>query len=165
MQMLFSITLLDIVVVAVVANIITDIYELLLEKILGKSRDWHLVGRWMINIPRGTFIIDPEDETGVVAGELPAGWVFHYVVAVLFATLYLLGVHFLLNSHPNLANAIGFGVVTVAAPWLIMMPGLGAGIFARYAERPNFVRIMSLSVHVVFGIGLYVGSVVAGVTN
>jgi hypothetical protein len=161
MQTIINITFFEILIVGIVANIITDIYEFAIERYLGKARDWHLVGRWMITIPRSSIIIDPNDDTQATSGELPLGWIFHYVVGVLFAAIYLIVV-FVLDTHPSFANAVGFGIITVVAPWFILMPALGAGMFASKAARPNFIRVMSLSVHVVFGIGIYFGTIVAG---
>lgn len=158
------ITLTDILIIAVVANIVTDVYELALERILGKTRDWHLVGRWVANIFKGSFVLDTNDETQSFAGELALGWVFHYVVAVAYVAIYLIGVLFVLGQPPSAATAIGFGVITVAAPWFILMPGLGVGVLAVNAGRPNFVRVVSLSVHTVFGVGIYFGIVTAGLT-
>jgi hypothetical protein len=154
--------LVDILVVAIVANIITDIYEWALERISGKTRDWHLVGRWLANIFTGSFVLDTGDESRAVPGELVLGWTFHYAVGAFYAAAYLYGVQFFFNQPPSAATAIGFGVITVAAPWFILMPGLGVGFFAANAGRPNFVRVASLSVHTVFGVGLYAGVVVAG---
>jgi len=151
----------DILIVALVANIITDVYELGLERLLGKTRDWHLVGRWFVNVFKGSFVLDPTDETRVVPGELALGWVFHYIVAIAYVAAYLMGVRLILDEAPSFGTAIGFGIITVAAPWFVLIPGLGAGVFATNAERPNFVRLTSLTVHAVFGVGIYLGVIVA----
>ena len=140
------ISLSDILIIAVSANIVTDLYEFALERLLGKTRDWHLVGRWVANIFRGSVILDTNDDALAVPGELILGWVFHYIVAFLYVAMYLVGTQF----------------ITVAAPWLILMPGLGLGVFAAKAAKPNFVRAASLSVHTVFGIGIYLGLVILG---
>jgi len=153
---------LDILIVALVANVVTDAYELGLERLLGKTRDWHLVGRWFVNLFKGSFVLDPTDETRVVQGELALGWVFHYMVAIAYVAVYLLSIRLILGEAPSFGTAIGFGIVTVAAPWFVLMPGLGAGVFATKAERPNFARLASLSVHTVFGVGIYLGVVVTG---
>lgn len=154
--------LLDVAIVAVVANLVTDIYEYALERFLGKTRDWHLVGRWVANIAEGSLSLDPNDETRAVSGELALGWVFHYAVALFYASVYLFGVWHVLGEPPSLGTALAFGVVTVAAAWFVLMPGLGAGVFATKAARPNFARAASLSVHAVFGFGLYLGCRIAG---
>ncbi|MBT7570293.1 MAG: DUF2938 family protein [Rhodospirillaceae bacterium] len=156
------ISLSDILIIAVSANIVTDLYEFALERLLGKTRDWHLVGRWVANIFRGSVILDTNHDALAVPGELILGWVFHYIVAFLYVAMYLVGTQFILGEPPAMDTAIGFGIITVAAPWLILMPGLGLGVFAAKAAKPNFVRAASLSVHTVFGIGIYLGLVILG---
>lgn len=154
-------TLIDILIVAVAANVITDLYELALERFLGKTRDWHLVGRWGANLLKGKLFLNSADETRAVSGELVLGWVIHYIVAVAYVAIYLLSLR-ICGASPSLESAVAFGVITVAAPWFILMPCLGVGAFAKNAARPNFVRGASLSVHVVFGVGIYLGTVTAG---
>ncbi len=155
-----EVTWFQVLVVGVVANIVTDIYEWLLEKSLGKTRDWHLVGRWVADLGKGVFRHAAISEADAKPYELPLGWAFHYLVAIVFAQVYLQFLGAVLETPPTLWNALTFGVVTVLAPWLILIPGLGGGFFASRTERPNFVRLASLSVHAVFGIGLYIGVLV-----
>ena len=50
------------------------------------------------------------------------------------------------------------GVVTVLAPFLIMQPGMGAGIAASRTPRPGAARLQSLITHAVFGFGLYLAA-------
>jgi hypothetical protein len=40
-----------------------------------------------------------------------------------------------------------------------MQPALGLGFMASRTPKPAAVRIMNVSVHAVFGIGLYLGAV------
>ncbi|MBT3369106.1 MAG: DUF2938 family protein [Rhodospirillaceae bacterium] len=150
----------EVLVVGVVANIVTDIYELLLEKSLGKTRDWHLVGRWVADLGRGVFRHGAVENAPAKPYELALGWAFHYLVAILFAQIYLQFMAAVLEQPPGLGSALTFGIVSVVAPWLVLIPGLGGGFFASKTERPNFVRLASLSVHAVFGLGLYLGVVV-----
>jgi hypothetical protein len=41
-----------------------------------------------------------------------------------------------------------------------MQPGMGAGIAASRAPRPNAARLQSLVTHTIFGLGLYVAGLV-----
>jgi hypothetical protein len=47
------------------------------------------------------------------------------------------------------------GIATVLAPFLLMQPGMGLGVFARRAPHPWKARLHSLLMHAVFGLGLY----------
>ena len=50
------------------------------------------------------------------------------------------------------------GIGTVLAPFLLMQPGMGAGIAARRNPRPAVARMHSLVTHAMFGLGLYVAA-------
>ena len=54
--------------------------------------------------------------------------------------------------------ALLVGVVTVAAPFLLMQPGMGAGIAASRTPRPAIARVHSLLNHLAFGAGLYLSA-------
>jgi hypothetical protein len=51
--------------------------------------------------------------------------------------------------------ALTVGLLTVAAPFLVMQPAMGAGLAARRTPNPNMSRLRSLATHGVFGAGLY----------
>jgi hypothetical protein len=57
--------------------------------------------------------------------------------------------------HPTLGPALLVGIGTVAAPCLVMQPGMGAGVAASRTPRPGAARLQSLVTHTVFGVGLY----------
>lgn len=85
------------------------------------------------------------------------GWAAHYLIGVLFAAVYLA----LPEAQAQLAQGpiapVLFGLVTVAAPFLLLQPGMGAGIAARRLPFPWTARRRSLFAHAVFGFGLWIG--------
>jgi hypothetical protein len=58
--------------------------------------------------------------------------------------------------HPTLGPALIVGVGSVAAPFLLVQPGMGAGIAASRTPRPAVARLQSLATHAIFGLGLYI---------
>ena len=50
------------------------------------------------------------------------------------------------------------GIVSVAAPFLLMQPGMGAGIAASRTPHPTAARFNSLLTHTIVGLGLYVAA-------
>ena len=52
-------------------------------------------------------------------------------------------------QHPTLLPALIVGIVTVAAPFLVMQPAMGLRALGR---RPRFT---ASSLHAMFGLGLY----------
>ncbi|WP_256961308.1 DUF2938 domain-containing protein [Salinicola salarius] len=47
----------------------------------------------------------------------------------------------------------------MVAPYLVMMPGMGAGVAASGTKHPNVERIKSVVGHSVFGLGMYLTAV------
>jgi hypothetical protein len=133
-----------------------DIWATIAKHILRlPTADWALVGRWFGHMPRGILAHNPIANSPVIPNELAIGWVAHYCTGLVYGAAYLWIVQSLLSTNPSLTSALVFGLVTLIAPWLIMQPSMGAGIFASKTPHPSLVRLVNLSMHVVFGACLY----------
>ncbi|MEJ0085034.1 MAG: DUF2938 domain-containing protein [Pseudomonadota bacterium] len=144
------------------ATALTDLWALARKRALGiAAPDFGLVGRWMAHLARGRFRHERIAATAPVRGERLIGWTAHYLIGVAFAALLpaLWGVQWL--EHPALAPALIVGVATLAAPFLLMQPGMGAGIAASRTPRPTVARFHSIVTHTVFGLGLYASALIA----
>jgi len=119
------------------------------------TANWALVGRWFGHMPKGVFVHHAIADAAPVRNELAIGWIAHYVTGIVYGVSYLLIVRILLSTEPSLVSALTFGLATLVAPWLVMQPGMGAGVFASRAPRPGVVRLVNLSMHVTFGLCLY----------
>jgi hypothetical protein len=119
------------------------------------SPDYGLVGRWIAHMARGRFFHDPISASPPVQRERTIGWISHYLIGIAFASILLAiwGIEWV--RHPTIAPALIVGIGSVAAPFLIMQPGMGAGIAASRTPNPGAARARSLVAHAVFGIGLY----------
>lgn len=123
--------------------------------------DYGLVGRWVAHLARGRFRHESIKASAPVRGELVIGWSAHYLVGIAFAAV-LLGIWGLAwVREPAIGPALIVGIGSVAAPFLLMQPGMGAGVAARRTPRPGAARLQSLVSHAVFGIGLYATAWVA----
>jgi len=143
------------------ATVCIDIWATFANKILKFPRtNWAMVGRWVGHIPGGKFIHHPVSASAPVKNEALIGWVFHYLIGIFYAAVYVVYVSIALNNVPTFMSALIFGWITLLSPWFIMQPGLGLGICAVKAPRPNLVRLQNLIIHSVFGIALYYGWVV-----
>lgn len=140
----------------VIATVAIDFWATFATRVLGWPRtNWKMVGRWLGHIPNGQFTHLSISSSPSIRHELAVGWLFHYVVGCVYAALYVVFVSAVQMGHPTLTSALLFGLVTVLAPWLLMQPGLGLGIFASRAPRPNLVRLQNLIIHNIFGLALY----------
>ena len=141
------------------ATFTMDAWGVLRRRLFGvPAPDYALVGRWLGHMPMGRFRHDAIARSPAVRGERALGWCMHYLTGVLFAAVLPMvwGIAWL--RHPTPGPALLVGVVTVAAPFLLMQPGMGAGIAASRTRRPSMARAHSLLNHLVFGAGLYVSA-------
>lgn len=138
------------------ATLVMDIWAIARKRLLGApAPNYGLVGRWLAHIPRGRFRHDSIAAAVPVRGELLIGWAAHYLIGIAFAAI-LLGIWGLAwVRHPTIGPALLVGIGTVAAPFLVMQPAMGAGIAASRTPRPGASRVQSLVTHAIFGLGLY----------
>ncbi len=114
-----------------------------------------LVGRWLRYMPAGIFKHANIGSTPRKSAECAIGWMAHYTIGITFASAFvtLVGPDWL--QHPTLMPAIGFGCITVLAPFFIMQPAFGLGFAASKTPNPTQARFRSLMNHAAFGVGLY----------
>lgn len=144
------------IAIGVGATLVMDLWMLLRKRLFGiAALDYALVGRWFAYLPRGKFRHAPIAASPPVPGERAVGLLAHYVSGIVFAGFLLAigGADWI--DRPTLGPALIVGIGSVAAPFLLMQPGMGMGVAARLAPRPALARLNSLVTHAVFGIGLY----------
>lgn len=148
--------LFGLLVTGIGATAVIDLWALLRRQLFEIALpDYGLVGRWLGHMRRGRFRHDSIARAQAIRRERLIGWVAHYATGIAFAGI-LLGIggeEWM--ARPTLGPALLVGVATVAAPFLLMQPGMGAGIAAIRTPRPGPARIQSLLTHAVFGLGLY----------
>ncbi len=149
-------TIVRAVAIGVGATLVMDAWGILLRRGFGiRSLDYALVGRWLGHMPAGRFTHDKIAAAAAVPGERAIGWTAHYAIGVAFAIVLLAVCGGEWVRQPTLVPALAAGILTMAAPFLIMQPGMGLGIAASKTPNPNVARLRSLATHVVFGAGLY----------
>ena len=146
------------VVAGVIATAVTDVWTIVRKRLFGKSLANHgRVGRWPLYMPRGRFRHHPIAASPPVQGERVIGWTAHYLIGIVFAAVLLAVWGIGWTGQPTIAPALIVGIGSVAAPFLLMQPGMGAGIAASRTPRPAAARLQSLVTHAIFGLGLYAG--------
>lgn len=138
------------------ATVVMDAWGIARGRLFGiPNMNYALVGRWLAYLPRGRFRHDPIAKAPPVRGELAIGWIAHYAIGIAFAAALLATWGLEWAQRPTLGPALALGIGTVAAPFFVLQPGMGAGIAASRTPRPNASRLQSLVTHAVFGLGLF----------
>lgn len=138
------------------ATALIDLWAVARKRLLGiPAPDYGLVGRWLAHMPRGRFHHDSIAVALPVRGERLIGWIAHYLIGISFAAILPAVWGHAWIQHPTIGPALIVGIGTVAAPFLLMQPGMGAGLAASRTPRPGAARMQSLVTHGIFGIGLY----------
>ena len=154
------------ITIGIIGTVGMDVWALLVRNIFRLPvTDWAMIGRWTAYIPKGRYFHSPIAASEKVRHELAIGWAVHYTTGMIYGGLYLFLMQVVLGNAPTLQSALIFGLATLAAPWLVMQPCLGLGIFASNAPKPWLVRLINISMHTVFTIAMYVGWKLMGYFN
>ena len=138
------------------ATVTLDLWNAFLERAFGvPSLSMGMLGRWFGHCLRGRFSHDSIARAAPVPGERVLGWIVHYGIGITWAGLLpaIWGLDWV--RRPTLLPAMIVGIATLVGPFLVMQPGMGLGVFASKAPRPNVARWKSIASHTVFGVGLY----------
>ena len=150
---------LDALAIGVGATAVMDVWAVALKRYWCiPSLNLAMVGRWLGHLVRGTVTHTNIAQAAPVRDEAVLGWTAHYAIGVLFAAVLLALAGQEWVEAPTFAPALLAGVLSVAAPFCILQPGMGAGLAASKTPRPNAARVRSLMAHTAFGIGLYLAA-------
>lgn len=140
------------------ATVVMDAWAALLRRFGIPSLDFALLGRWIGHWRDGVWFHDRIASASPIEGERALGWLAHYAIGISFAAL-LVGVFGLRWARtPTFLPAILVGLVTVAAPLLVLQPALGLGIASSRTAAPLFNSLKSVVTHLVYGVGLYLAA-------
>ena len=149
------------VLIGLGATILMDIWAELLACFPGQSRpNWAPVGRWVWHLRRGQVFHEDISRAAPYAHERALGWAFHYLVGILYGVILAVIMGPAWFAHPSFWPAWIWGIVTIAAGWFLLVPGLGLGWAASKTANPAMTRILGLAAHTVFGFGLYASALV-----
>lgn len=147
-----------IVVIGVVATALMDLWLLLLLRLGVPATGFGMVGRWVGHLARGRIAHAAITRAAPVRFELALGWGVHYAIGVGYAALLVAAQGTTWLDRPTFLPALAFGALTVAAPWFVMQPAMGAGVLALKTPTPLKNSLRTLVNHLVFGAGLYVAA-------
>ena len=121
-------------IIGVGATAVMDWWAIVRKPLLGIAPpNYALVGRWLAHMTRGRFRHDAIAVSSPMRGERLIGWTAHYLIGIAFAAV-LMGIWGpTWARRPTIGPALVVGIGTVAAPFLLMQPGMGR----RHRRRAN----------------------------
>jgi hypothetical protein len=158
-SMLSSHNVAQVIWVGIGATAVMDGWLFIIARLGVPVASFGLIGRWVGHMPAGRFAHPAIAKASPVQFELSLGWATHYVIGIVYASLLvgLQGIEWL--DEPTYLPALSMGLATVAAPWFVMQPAMGAGVMALDTPTPLKNCLRSLANHAVFGSGLYLAAV------
>jgi hypothetical protein len=148
-----------IMLIGIGATIVSDSWGLVRAPLFGvPAPDYALVGRWLGHMRRGRFRHDRIASAPAMIRESLLGWIAHYAIGIGFAFLLTAVAGASWVREPTFLPALIVGAATVAAPFVVMQPAMGAGFFASRTPRPVLARLHSVALHLAFGAGLYLSA-------
>jgi hypothetical protein len=143
-------------IIGVGATVAMDIWALILTAFFKQPKaNWAPVGRWFYHLKSGQVFHDTIADAEPYSQELALGWISHYAVGIAYGIILAFLVGPAWFAEPTFLPAWIWGIVTVAAGWFLLQPGLGIGWAAAKTPNPNKVRALNLAAHTVFGLGLW----------
>ena len=143
------------------ATAVLDIWLVLLGRMGVPTLNFAFIGRWVGHLLRGKFAHAAIAGAEPIKGERAWGWLTHYAIGIAFAALLVGSQGVAWARQPTLGPALGIGLCTVLAPLFVMQPAMGAGIASSRTATPVKNVLRSVANHAVFGLGLYLSSLLA----
>ena len=144
------------ILMGIAGTVAMDIWAWLLSRFgIAPFPNWAMPGRWLAHIAKGRVFHEDIGEALSVRGELHLGWLLHYGVGVIYGVVFahLAGVVWV--AKPDFLTVWVFSLITIAAGWFLLQPGMGLGWAASKTPNPWKVRGMGLVAHTVFALGMW----------
>lgn len=150
-----------VLVIGIGATAVLDTWLMLLGRMGIPTLNFAFIGRWVGHLAHGKIAHAAIARTKPIRGELALGWIVHYMIGIAFASV-LVGLQGAAwRQQPSPGPAFLLGVCTVLAPLFVMQPAMGAGFASSKTATPTKNIFRSIVNHAVFGLGLYLSSLLA----
>ncbi|HSG03985.1 MAG TPA: DUF2938 domain-containing protein [Marinobacterium sp.] len=115
--------------------------------------NWGNPGRWFAHLP--TIFHEDISKLPEVKNEVAIGWAFHYAVGIIYGIAWILIAGEDWIANPTFLPLWIFALVTIAAGWFLLHPGMGLGWALSKTPTPWKGRFLGLVAHTVFGLGMW----------
>ncbi|OYU19755.1 MAG: hypothetical protein CFE34_03835 [Rhodobacteraceae bacterium PARR1] len=148
-------------VIGIAGTAAMDLWAVILNRLAGQGLpNWGLVGRWFAFVPKGRIFHGDITRTPPVQNETLIGWAAHYAVGIVYGAALVLWAGPEWTANPTFLPAFIVGMVTIAAGWFLLAPGMGAGWAAAKTPNPTKSRLLNIAAHTAFALGMWAGALV-----
>lgn len=152
----------DLIVMGVIGGVSGTLVMDVLNQLLSRAGmlmkiDIEMIGRMAAGWLRGRFSYQHPDEIKTVTGEILLGYITHYAIGISLALVYVLGWYLLIGGNASPSWAIVYGLATTVGAYLLILPGIGLGVFGRLSPEGIRVPLSSLINHLFYGMGIAIG--------
>ncbi len=142
--------------IGLAATALMDAWALALRAIAGQPMpNWGFVGRWFWRLRDGVLFHDDIAQAEPFEQEVAFGWFCHYAVGLIYGAAFALIVGTGWFADPRFAPAWLFAILMLGFGWFLLQPGMGLGWAAAKTDNPARARILGITAHTVFGVGLW----------
>ncbi len=151
--------ILQTLVIGIAGTAAMDLWALALNRTTGNPLpNWGLVGRWFAWLPKGRVFHGDIANTPQVRNETALGWLAHYATGIVYAAALIALAGPAWTANPTFLPAFATGMITIAAGWFLLAPGMGAGWAAAKTPNPAKSRLLNIAAHTAFALGLWLGA-------
>ncbi|WP_246660068.1 DUF2938 family protein [Rhizobium sp. FKL33] len=142
------------VLIGVAGTVAMDALDLILNRLLARPKaNWGFVGRWVGHMPK--IFHDDISQAAPVPAETAIGWSFHYAIGIFYGVVFALLAGPDWFAQPSFLPIWLFGLLTIAAGWFLLFPGMGLGWALAKVDHPWRERAWGLLAHSVFASGMW----------
>lgn len=144
-------------------TVLMDVWAVVLNRVAGMPLpNWAMPGRWLGHVFKGRIFHDTIGDATPVPQERLLGWALHYGVGIAYGVIFvaLVGAGWL--AAPTFLPIWIFSLVTIAAGWFLLQPGMGLGWAASKTPSPWKTRALGLVAHSIFAVGMFGVALLAG---
>jgi len=149
------------IIIGCFATIVMDLWTLTLFFVIGHPVDWGTIGQIVGYMFQGQFILPDVSHYQQLKYQNAIGWMTHYSVGFVYAGAYELIVLHGLRYRADLFKAIVFSWALMVFPLCVLSPLFGNGFFYMDASSPLYNVLYTISCHTLFGVGLWLGSLIS----
>ena len=152
-------TLTKTLLAGLIATACMDLWALIVEYLFHIPVTWRAISRIIAHIANGSATWDNLTQLPPLPNENLYGWLFHYLVGMAYAFLYIFTCKTILKSAMTWYSALLFAWSMMLFPLVFLSILMGKGLFYDHSIHQWHGLAYTFSCHTAFGLGLIISLV------